>query len=105
MEGVLMNCEWGLRIADYSGKPALRQSAFRIRRSAMRSAVHDFSPYTFVGENLKQETVGHAAVDQMDALHAFLQGTDRALHLGPHSLVHDSALLQTFNIAHLHGGD
>ena len=61
------------------------------------SAVHNFSPHTFVRKNLQEQAVRHPTIDKVDPLHPFLEGTDGALHLGTHALVDDPALAPVFD--------
>ena len=63
--------------------------------------MHNFGADALVGENLEQQAVRQATVDEVHALHALLQGAYGAGHLGAHALVDDAAALQVVDLADL----
>jgi hypothetical protein len=60
--------------------------------------LHDFRADAFVGEDFQQQAVREASVDEVDALHAFVEGADGAVHFRAHAFVDDAAF---FEFVHL----
>src|SRR5581483_8919170 len=78
------------------------QSATANRRG---SALDNFRPDAFVGENFQQQAVRQAAVDEVYALHALGERADGAADLRAHALVDDALFLQIVDLADLERGN
>ena len=75
-----------------------RQSKNANQQAPRLSTVDDLRADPAVGEDFKQEAVREPPVNEVHALHPFLQGTDRTHDLGPHSLVDHTLLLQLVDL-------
>ena len=58
-----------------------------------------------VGEQLQQDGVGHAAIDDDRLVHALIDGIGHAADLGDHAARNDSGGLIALDLGHLHLGD
>src|SRR5580692_11137877 len=69
------------------------------------SPMDDLGADPLVREDLEEQAVGEAPVDEMDALDALRQGPDGAADLRAHALVDDARLLEVLDLADLQRGD
>src|SRR4051812_44613519 len=104
-EGLLMEVRFrSFEFRFWKAGWAIQKS--RIEKSKIpKSPVHNFGANALVGENLEQQRMREATINEVDALHAFLQRPDRALHFRAHAFVDHPFLLQFIDLADFQRGD
>src|SRR5436190_21710426 len=74
-------------------------------RERFGSALHDLGADAVIREDLQQEAVRQSAVNEVHALHAFLERPHGTLDLRTHALVDDALLLEVVDLADLERGN